>query len=175
MQVTWILAAVLLLGGSKEVERRFSDLEIDDDFRPYLTANALLMEVAGAKIVRDQKSGRNVVLAVASTPINDGSSKDRIRAEKVCRAKALASVVAERHGVQVARYERLKDQVTATIEHGEERATSVSELLQITETKVKGIARDMPVIGRWKSRDGDTFYLAIGVMLDESGEPTEAE
>lgn len=175
MQTTLALAAVLLFGGSKDAEQRFSGVEIDEEFRPYLTANVLIMEVTGAKIIREKQSGRNVILAVASTPINDGSAKDRIRAEKVCRAKALASVIAERDGVQVARYERLKDKVTVTIEDGEERAHSVSELLQVTRTKVEGIARDMPVVGRWKSRDGDTYYLAIGVILDEDAEAIDGE
>jgi len=32
------------------------------------------------------------------------------------------------------------------------------------------IARDMPVVGRWKSKDGAIFYLAIGVLLDAKGQ-----
>lgn len=88
-------------------------------------------------------------------------------------AKALASVVAEHDGIQVSRYERLKEKVTVTIEDGEEHATTVSELLQITRTNVEGIARDMPVVGRWKSRDGGIFYLAIGIILDKNGKPVD--
>jgi hypothetical protein len=29
----------------------------------------------------------------------------------------------------------------------------------------------MPVVGRWKSKDGDVFYFALGVELGKNGEP----
>ena len=46
-----------------------------------------------------------------------------------------------------------------------------ADLLKISRAKVEGITRDMPVIGRWRSADGDTFYLAIGVIIDRDGKP----
>jgi hypothetical protein len=43
------------------------------------------------------------------------------------------------------------------------------DLLKITKAKVEGITRDMPVIGRWRSADGDVYFLAIGAFIDKSG------
>ncbi len=40
---------------------------------------------------------------------------------------------------------------------------------------MEGITKDMPVVGRWKSKDGKVFYLAIGTILDKSGEVVEEE
>ena len=57
------------------------------------------------------------------------------------------------------------------IENGVETATSVTEFLKTTKAKVEGITRDMPVVGRWRSSDGETFYLAIGAVLDKNGKP----
>ena len=56
-------------------------------------------------------------------------------------------------------------------ENGDEKATNIMDLLKITKAKVEGITRDMPVIGRWRSADGDTFYLAIGAVIDRDGKP----
>jgi hypothetical protein len=39
----------------------------------------------------------------------------------------------------------------------------------VTKTKVEGIAKDMPVIGRWRSKDGEVFYLAIGSIVGKDG------
>ena len=149
---------------------QFRDVEIEPDFEKYLTSNPLLMEVAGAKVVR-RKDGSIVVIAVGSTVLNDGSAKERLRAEKVCRVKALTSLVAEKQGVQIAHVEELKDETVVVLENGTEKATSVMVLLKVTKAKVEGITRDMPVIGRWRSAEGDTFYLAIGAVIDRSGKP----
>ncbi|MCG3774766.1 MAG: hypothetical protein JW395_1591 [Nitrospira sp.] len=43
--------------------------------------------------------------------------------------------------------------------------------LSFTKAKEESTVRDMPVIGRWRSAEGDTFYLAIGAVIDRSGKP----
>jgi hypothetical protein len=164
-----LVALLLFMGDDAKVANRFSDLEMEDAFRPYLTSNVLLMEVTGAKIIR-LTDGKKVILSVASTAIKDGSAKDRLRAERVCRAKALANVVAERQGVQVAHMEKLEEKSRIVMDEKGETGTSVSELLQVTKTKVEGIAKDMPVVGRWKSKDGEVFYMALGAIISKDGE-----
>lgn len=153
---------------------KFRDTKIEAPFEQYLLAQPLLMEVTGAKIIK-KKDGGTVVLAVASTVLKDNSPQERLRAERVCKVKALASVVAEKQGIQVAHTEKLEERTVVVIEDGQEKATSVSDLLQVTKTKVQGIARDMPVVGTWKSRDGDTFYLALGIVCDQRGVPVRQE
>ena len=153
-----------------QVERagKFSGVEIEPAFRPYLAANPLMMESTGAMVV-EAGGGRRVVLAVASTARKDDSAADRLRAERVCRIKALASVVAERSGVRVAHTEEAKERTVVVIDKNQERATSVSEYLQTTKAHVEGVAKDMPVVGRWRSRDGTVSYFALGVVLDQNG------
>jgi hypothetical protein len=147
----------------------FSEVTIEKPFDRYLKSDRLLMEVTGAKVI-NEKGGRKVLLAVASTVLKNSSPVERLRAEKVCRVKALAAMVAEQKGVMVCHTETLNDQTTIIIDDKGESATSVSELLQTTKTKVEGITKDMPIVGRWKSKVGDIFYLAIGVVLSEDGE-----
>lgn len=165
-----VVMSVLALGGEESASDRFSAVEIVPPFDRCLLANPLLMEVTGAKIIA-LPGKRSVIVAVASTVMKDNSSADRLRAEKVCRAKALAYVVQERKGVQVFHTEESKDKTTVVHRDGKETGKSVSEYLEITKTKVEGIAKDMPVVGRWKSKDGKVFYLAIGAMCDRDGNP----
>jgi len=150
-------------------EPEFTDLLINKPFKQYLLSNTLLMEVTGVKIIREKNRG-TVLLSVASTVLKDDSAKERLRAEKVCRTKALAALVAEKNGVQVCHVETLNEKTQVVIDEKGEVGTSVSELLQVTKTKVEGITKDIPVIGRWRSNDGNVFYLAIGGHLDENGE-----
>ena len=152
----------------------FSEVVIEKPFKHYLLNNQLLMEVTGAKVIRE-KDGRPVLLAVASTLLKDDSPKDRLRAEKVCRVKAIAAIVAQKKGIQVFHVETLKEQTKVLNDNNKESGESISELIQITQTKVEGISRDMPVVGYWRSKNGQVFYIAIGVIVNKNGEVIEAE
>ena len=182
IQMSKLIAAMILLASclfdcemlladdksDKTVKNNFADIEMHPRFEKILTSNALLMEVAGAKVVR-LPGNRTAVVGVASTEVKKGSSSDRLRAEKVCRIKALANVIGEKQGVQVLHIEELKDETRVILDDKGEKATSVSSLMRVTKTKIEGIAKDMPIVGRWSSASGEVFYLAIGVILDENG------
>jgi hypothetical protein len=172
MQSVALLMVLVLCAGDAAVQKKFSDIEIEDAFRPYLVSNVLLMEVTGSKVIRLPRK-RTVVIAVASTVLKDDSARERLRAERVCRANAFASVVSDKQGVQVAHTEELKEETQIVVDEKGETGKSVSDFTQITKTKVEGMAKCMPVVGRWKSKNGDVFYIAIGVILDKNGEAIE--
>lgn len=153
---------------SADDKPRFADILIDEPFRPFLISNPLLMEVTGTKVIREKKK-RVILLSVASTVLKENSPSERLRAEKVCRVKALTGIVAEKQGIQVCHTEVLNEKTKVVIDEKEETGRNVSELLQVTQLKVEGITKDMPVIGRWRSEDGKVFYLAIGTCLNETG------
>ena len=152
----------------------FSDVRIKKPFDRYLLANPLLMESTGAKVIKLPKQ-RSLVVAVASTILKDDSARERLRAEKVCRVKALAALVQEQKGVQVFHTEESTDKTVIVNVDGKEHGRSVSEFLEITKTKVEGLAKDMPVVGRWKSKDGEVFYMAIGAIVGKDQEPINDE
>jgi hypothetical protein len=129
------------------IDKKFRDVEVEERFSKHLYGNVLHMEATGAKLI-PLPDGQRVIVSVASTVLKDGSAKDLLRAEKVCKVKALASLAAEKN---------------------------VSELLHVTKTRVEEIARDLPVVGKWRSKDGEVFYLAIGVVCDKTGEPVIAK
>ena len=157
-----------------QMNSRFSEVDLEKPFDKYLLANPLLMEIAGAKIIR-QPNGSQIILSVASTVLKDNSAQERIRAERVCRIRAIASIVAEKEGVHVYRIEESKEQRIVILVNGQEKGKSISELLEITRTKTEGITKDMPVVGRWKSKDGNVFYLALGRIVDRKGNPIPEE
>jgi hypothetical protein len=167
----WCLGLALLVGAAHaEPVEEFKDVRIDKQFDRYLQANPLLMELAGAKVIR-MANGNRIVMSVASTTLKDGSADERLRAIRVCRENALAHFVAEREGVQVAHVEVVEKKVVIVLDENKEKATSVTKVLQLTKTKVQGLAKGMQVVGRWKSADGKVFYLALGMVCDPTGEP----
>jgi len=168
--------------GVKVVERPTgaANLRLDPEFAGYLTADPLLMEVEGAKVIRldtgldatSDEPRKLLVLGVASSAIQDGSAADRKRAETIARNRAYAHIVAEKTGVTVARSETIGKKTTVTIdEDGRETGTSVAEYLETTQAGVKGMTKGFPIVGRWTSPDGTLLYVAVGGILAPQAEP----
>jgi len=165
--------------GVKVVERPtgVANLRLDPEFAVYLTADPLLMEVEGAKVIRldagleatSDEPRKLLVLGVASSALQDGSAADRKRAETIARNRAYAHIVAENTGVTVARSETIGKKTTVTIdEDGRETGTSVAEYLETTQAGVRGMTKGFPIVGRWTSPDGTLLYVAVGGILSPS-------
>jgi hypothetical protein len=77
--------------------------------------------------------------------------------------------------VQVSHIEIVKEKTVVVLDGEKETGKSVSELLEVTKAKIEGLTKDMPVVGKWKSREGDVFYLAIGIVCDKDGNPVSVE
>jgi hypothetical protein len=144
----------------------FTEVQIEKPFDVYLRAHPLFMGTAGAKIIRIDDR-RQLVLAVASIVLKNNSSEERLRAELVCRTKADAYILQQRQEVQIAHVVRVKERVTVVLDRPEQE----TEVLEETLKQVRGVVRVLPIIGRWKSRDGSTLYLAIGSICDMKGNP----
>ena len=143
---------------------------LDPEFAPYLLAEPLLMETEGAKVLR-LEDGRVLVLGVASSALKDGSAADRKRAETIAKQRALAHIVSEKTGMQVARAETILKKTSVTIDaEAGEKAESVAEYLETTQAKVRGATRDFPIVGRWTSDDGTLFTVAVGGFLEAAEE-----
>jgi hypothetical protein len=163
-----LLYAVALLFGQQK-DSPFADVLIEKPFDVFLSAHPLLMGDEGAKIVR-RPDGTALVIGVASTPVRDGSARDRKRAETVCKNRALASIVSEDKGVVVAHVEKSQSSQTVVVDaDGKKKTKSVKEYLETTSSHLDGVLPGFQVIGRWKSADGKLYYYAVGGILDAKG------
>jgi hypothetical protein len=162
-----LYAMALVCGQQKDAP--FADVLIDKPFDVFLSAHPLLMSEEGAKIVR-RPDGTALVVGVASTPVRDGSARDRKRAEVVCKNRALASIVSEDKGIVVAHVEKTESSQSVVIDaDGKKKTKTVKEYLEITSSHLNGVLPGFEVIGRWKSGDGKLYYYAVGGILDTKG------
>jgi hypothetical protein len=151
---------------AQQKEPQFLDVLIEKPFDAFLQAHPLLMSDDGAKIMR-RKDGTVLVIGVASTPVRDGSARDRKRAELVCRSRALASILSEKQGVVVAHMETAGSSTTVVIDaDGKKKTKAVREYLETTSGRLEGVVPDFDLVGRWKSGDGKLYYYAVGGVVD---------
>lgn len=159
-----LFLALAVSAGPQDAQSRFVDINIDALFEGPLIANPVFMELTGVKVLR-REDDSTMVLAVAVTDIRDDTGKDKLRRMKVCRSKALASLMQQNEEIQVWTYSKSTDQTVIVIEDGVEHGKNLSEILDITRTKAEGFVKDMPVVGTWKSRDRKLFYQALGKIF----------
>jgi len=152
------------------LSEKFTKVEITKPFDVYLRKNPLLMDLTGAILIEIGPE-RWVVIGIAKTILKDESPEEFLRAEKVCALKAKAAIIAERDGAQISYFKRVKDTIEIVKDENGEKTKSLSERTKITEERVKGMIKGMPVVGRWRSENGKLFYLAVGVVCDKKGEP----
>ena len=155
--VVFLLAVTL----AQAETQKFKHVQIENDFRDFLTANPLLMEMAGAKVVRFE-DGSRLLLAVGYTEARPDSPQERMRRIRVAQSRAQAALAAEQKGVLVATSSSFSEKSVITIVNGVESGMSVSETLETTASRTRGIILGLPVIGTWMSEDEGLFYLAIG-------------
>ena len=164
----------LLIGPALLAAADFQDMRIQPPFKTILASNTLLMDTPGCTLI-EESEGNVVILSVAAVVLKDQSPRTRLDAERICQAKALAYAVGEREGIKVAHTEIVEDRTVVIFKDGVERAKSVSDYLEVTQTKIRGVIKGMPVVGKWRSADGKTFYLALGVIVDKDGVPVRSK
>src|SRR5262245_36216296 len=170
MTAWWLL---LVLAPAADDTASFSQVKIEEPYRKYLVARPVLMEAAGAKVIR-LKNGRRMIVGVGMIALEDSKAKTLVDAHRVAELKALVSVEKQRKGVQVATEESVKDRTVLKLENGKETGKSVSEILSVTTARLKAVmGKGMSRVGTWRSKDGKTFYLAMGMIVDAGGKLVE--
>jgi hypothetical protein len=164
-----VFIAILLLQDPAK-DSAFADVMIEKPYDKVLLAHPLFMDSEGARVFR-LPDGTTFIVGVASTPVRDGSPKDRKRAEVVCKNRALASIVSERKGVVVAHVEKTEKKQEVVIDQdGKNKTKTVNEYLDVTRSKLEGAVPGFQIVGRWKSGDRKFYYFAVGGVVDARGD-----
>ena len=161
--ISTIAGCLLALLNVTAAEADFSDVDIEDAFRPYLTARKNTMRTTGVKEFRTPDSKR-INVCVTSTPSKGRSGSAFAQMVKVCRIKAQVELL-KADGYELSAFTKVEDRVVSVSDGKTEKIKSLSSFLDVAEEKVNGVVRSWPVVGTWFSKDGEEFYLAIGTIL----------
>ena len=159
---------------STNIGKPFQNFKIDPLFQKLFLDNPFWFEQTGVKIVK-LKNKNTILISIGSAVLKNNTPNAKSEAEKIANIRALANFASSIHGVQVSRIEKLNEKNQIIIENDKEVNKSISEHLEITETKVNGLVKNMQVIGTWYSNDGSIFYLAIGKSINKDGVPVDIQ
>lgn len=166
-----ILLLSLNSGYTPEVHK-FSEVSVSENFKPYLFSNPLLMETAGAKIIR-LSNGQSLIISVEFVELGDNFKASILEVKNKCEIKARANILGQTKGYKIYRTETLEEKTEIRLDNSIEQGKSLSTYTNIIKSETSGIIKGMEVIGTWKSKDKLLFYLAIGCCFDKDGNVIE--
>jgi hypothetical protein len=142
----------------------FYDVDIDEEFLPFLTAKKRFMKTPGVKEFNLKNPKRKMIVCVVSVESKGKLAKDIAKMIKVCRRKAQVELL-KLEGVEVSAFDKAAEKIVSIDDGKKKKVKSLSLYLSVTEERVNGIVKAMPVIGTWFSKDQTEFYLAVGTII----------
>ena len=142
----------------------FANVDIEEEFLPFLSAEKRFMEDVGVKefTLPDQK--KKLLVCVVAVAAKGDSAKAIGDMEKVCRAKAQSELQRVRE-VEISTFTRSKTKISSIDDGRKVKTQSLSSYLNIEEERACGFRKAMPKIGTWFSKDKTIFYFAVGSRL----------
>ena len=141
----------------------FADVEIRQSFKPFILADALMMDLGGVRIL-ERKDNTKLIYAIAAT-----SNKHPLHQRTVARSKALKNLLAYFNGVELDAQKKLDSKKTTIITDDEITYKIVKQLDETIIKTVRGKVQGLPTVGTWRSSDRALYYMAIGGVIDSEG------
>ena len=164
-----IVFSVTALNSHPYAADTFANITIDPPFDAVLKKSPLLMETGGAKIIVNPDGSRLVIGVGQVAYDRKAPAQQRLNKERVARVKALRELTAQTSPIQIVHREKLEEHSRIeTLDGGERRGEAIEEYLSVTTSEFEAVVKDLPVVGKWYSADGDVLYIAIGKELPAS-------
>jgi hypothetical protein len=146
----------------------FVKVNIDPLFRDILTSATEFMNEGGAQLIVSE-DGRIALIGIGKVfpEKKQPELMPEIRRKGEIRARAAVLDLGE--DVEIATSRGITE--GAISGRRVENRMSLSSFFQTTETHVKGMIQQIPIIGTWWSIDHGTFYVAVGKMVDVASQP----
>ena len=144
--------------------KTYSQISIQNDFKPYLLSNKILMENGGAQLY-ELSDSKYLLVSVGFTEVRANTVGDRIRQKKVAELNALAHLL-KMTGVKIYTRTILTEEFSlAKDSDGKDKVCKLEQLFETTTETADGFVRSLPIVGIWYSKDGTKFYVAIGKII----------
>jgi hypothetical protein len=133
------------------------------EFDGILRADPALLQSGGAKLI--EKDGTQYFVSVGFASVLGDSPAERLRQLQVARTRALKAASEFIGTTNVTSEEKFSDTTTITNLSGAKTSETRERLEETTVACIKALVKAPPVVGTWKSGDGQLFFYAIGTQI----------
>jgi hypothetical protein len=159
--IAWLLTGCVAL--AQDAPTVIREAFLAPGFDDILRTDPALFHNGGAKLI--EKNGGRYFVAIGFASVLGDSPAERVRQLQVARTRAL-KVASEFIGTTiVTSEEKFSDTTTVGTVNGDKRSEQRKVLEETTVAKIKVLIKAPPVVGTWKSGDGQLFFYAIGTQI----------
>ena len=158
--ICWLLTGCVALAGDGLVIR---EAFLTPGFHSILRADPALLQSGGAKLI--EKNGTQYFVAVGLASVLGDSPAERVRELQVARTRALKAASEFISTTSVTSEEKFSDTTTVASVNGVKTSGRRKILEETTVAKIEALVKAPPVVGTWKSGDGQLFFYAIGTQI----------
>jgi hypothetical protein len=132
-------------------------------FDGILRTDPVLLQSGGAKLI--EKDSTQYFVAVGFASVLGDSPAERVRQLQVARTRALKVASEFISTMIVTSEEKFSKKTTVTNINGIKTSARRDLFEEKTVAKIKALVNAPPVVGTWKSGDGQLFFYAIGTQI----------
>jgi hypothetical protein len=161
IQIAWLLTGCVAL--AQDAPAMICEAALAPGFEDILRADPALFRNGGAKLI--EKDGRRYFVAIGFTGVLGDSPVERVREMQVARIRALKAVSEFIGTTILASEEKFSDRTTVETVDGDKTSEQHKAFEETVVAKIKALVKAPPVVGTWKSDDGQLFFYAIGTQI----------
>src|SRR6266436_6175565 len=156
--IAWLLTGCVAL--AQDTPTVIREAFLTPGFEDILRSDPAQFHNGGAKLI--EKNGGRYFVAIGFASVLGDSPAERVRQLQVARTRAL-KVASEFIGTTIiTSEEKFSKKTTVTNFNGVKTSARRELLEETTLAKIKALVNAPPVVGTWKSGDGQLFFYAIG-------------
>lgn len=141
----------------------FRSIAIEAQFYDALIQHPEFMKESGAKVFAMNDTSK-VLIGIGKAFPEDSESETVQKARRKAEIRARATILSLVGDIEIATCKGLKAETNPAREAG--KMISLSSFFQVTETRVEGEVKQLPVVGTWWSTDYSTLYVAVGKIVE---------
>jgi hypothetical protein len=159
--VAWLLTGCVAL--AQDSPGVIREAFLSPGFEDIMCADPALFHNGGAKLI--DKHGMRFFVSIGFTGVLGDSPAERVRQMQVARIRAIKAASEFIGTTIVTSEEKLSDTTTVVTVNGDKMSEQHKVLEETTVAKIKALVKAPPVLGTWKSGDGQLFFYAIGAQI----------
>ena len=159
--IVWLLTGCVAL--AQDPPEVIREAFLMPGFEDILRADPALLHNGGAKLI--EKNGTRYFVAIGFASVLGDSPAERVRQLQVARTRALMAAGEFIGTTIVTSEEKFSDTTTADTVNGHKTAERHKVLEETIVAKIRALIKAPPVLGTWKSSDGQLFFYAIGAQI----------
>jgi hypothetical protein len=164
----FLLLPISTTAQANDTSLPFRSIAIEAHFYDVLIQDPEFMKEGGAKVFA-LNDGSLALIGIGKVFSENNKHEAMLQERRKGEILARSAILFLSGDIEISTYQGLKEECFTSKDR---KTISLSSFFHVTEIRVKGEIQQLSVVGSWWSLDHGTFYLAVGKIMNDTGQQT---